>query len=397
LSETATIYPTWAEETALSPEVRALLACARGALDEKNLAAFGVALAACPSVDRLCETAVAHGMLGHLHRLVTSGPDPLLAERLGELQRLSVQRNLRQTGYLLRVLELLRTAGVEAMPFKGPVWAKCLYDDIAMRSWADLDVIIRHEQVAAAREVLLAHGLVDASRFSDRITRLKKGGWGQVALSAGDRGVTLELHWEVTSGFSVGALQAESLLSRADHLQLLEREVLAPCAIDRLLITCLNGARDRWDSVEGLLGLAVQMRQATDPFWPDAVAAAQSAGCRRRLIVGVAHACRVFGLQIPAEVSGSLAQDSVARFLVRSLDGGSLSRGDSERRRLKLATIFWRSATEDSVAAGLRHVAVRFLRPGPEDWEAVALPPWAEWLHYLLRPFLLVAKRAKRL
>jgi hypothetical protein len=45
----------------------------------------------------------------------------------------------------------------------------------------------------------------------------------------------------------------------------------------------------------------------------------------------------------------------------------------------------------------LRHAAARVFRPGPEDWEAVTLPPGAEWVHYMLRPFLLAVKWAKRL
>jgi len=40
---------------------------------------------------------------------------------------------------------------------------------------------------------------------------------------------------------------------------------------------------------------------------------------------------------------------------------------------------------------------VRFFRPGPEDWDSLALPGWAEWLYYLLRPPRLALKWLKRL
>jgi hypothetical protein len=401
--------------TTLSVEVHALLACARAVLDQREFAASRVALAACPSADRLCEAAVTHGMLGHVHRLVTADHasieplaadeaglptpvvDPRLVQRLTELQSLSARRNLRQTGHLLRILEHLQAADVEGMPIKGPAWAECLYGDIALRSWVDLDVLIRYDQIAASREVLLAHGFVDGNPFNPRLARLRRGGWGQVALRTPDQAVTLELHWEVTAGFSAGSLQADSLFLRADRLQLLGQEVPTPCPTDRLLITCLNGTRDRWDSVEGLLGLAVQVREAGGLSWPQVLGAAQAAGCRRRVTVGISHVSRLFGLEIPSEIEEALARDSVARALVRSLEEDSLDRGSPKDRRRRLTAISWRSATEDSLANGLRHAAVRFFRPGPEDWEALALPPRAEWLHYLLRPFLLAVKWAKRL
>ncbi len=354
-------------------------------------------------------------MLGHIHRLViadqasmepfagdeaalvTPSVDPLLVQRLTELQSLSARRNLRQTGHLLRILEHLRAAGIVGMPFKGPAWAECLYGDIALRSWDDLDVLVCYDQVAASREVLLAHGFVDGSPFNPRLARLRRGGWGQMALRTPDQGVTLELHWEVTAGFSAGSLQADALFSRAERLQLLGREVPIPCPTDRLLITCLNGSRDRWDTVEGLLGLAVQVREAGGSSWSQVLGAAQESGCHRRVTIGIAHACRLLAQETPPEIEEALVRDSVARALIRWLEEASLDRGSPDGRRRRLTAISWRSATEDSFGRGLWHAAVRFFRPGPEDWEALALPPRAEWLHYLLRPFLLAVKWAKRL
>ena len=391
----------WTEATTLSPEVQTLLACARAVLDGENLEAFRVTLAGCPSADRLCEAAVAHGMLGHLHHLVggqePTAVDPSLVRRLSELYRASGERSLRQTGFLLRVLEQLRAGGVEVMPFKGPAWAQRLYGDVALRSWVDLDLLVRYEQMAAACEVLLAHGFIEGTRFNERKLRVERGGWGHVVLAAVEQAVSLELHWEVTVGFSTGSLRAGAVFSGADSLRLLSREVTTPSRVDMLLITCLNGTRDRWDSVEGLLGLALQVRDAADSFWPRTVAVARAVGCARRVTVGVAHACRVLTLQTPREIADALAQDAVGRALLRSLRPETLERPAGWGPRGRLASMLWAFASEDSVSAGLRHAAVRFFRPGPDDWEAVALPRRAEWLYYPLRPFLVAGKWAKRL
>ena len=165
-------------------------------------------MTACPSVDRLLETAVKHKMLGHLHRLVTapeaaepgaltapgdsreSGADlfdPLLVARIRELQRASAARNLAQAGQLLRLLELLRQAGVEAIPYKGPALAERLYGDVTMRWSADLDLIVRHEQALLARQVLLASGLQDGSPFNARVIEENRSPWVTVPLLAVSR------------------------------------------------------------------------------------------------------------------------------------------------------------------------------------------------------------------
>jgi hypothetical protein len=259
---------SWADDPSLSPELRALLACARAVIDSRQPAELRMVLAACTDVEHLCKAAIDHGMLGHLHRLVAADQatlesrqavfESVLVNRLTELQRLSAQRNLRQTGHLLRILESLEAAGVSAMPIKGPAWGQRLYGDVTLRSWSDLDLIVAHGQALTARETLLASGFADSSPFNATILTRQRGGLGQVALSAIDQSVHLELHWEVTVGPGGQALRAETLLARAGRLQLLDRSVLSPSAVDCLLITCLNGAKDRWSSVEGLLGLAVR-------------------------------------------------------------------------------------------------------------------------------------------
>ena len=66
-------------------------------------------------------------------------------------------------------------------------------------------------------------------------------------------------------------------------------------------------------------------------------------------------ACRPFPVAVPAEVLRGLARDPVA----------------------------------------LDHLVMRSLLPGPEDWDAVRLPEWPEWLYWPLRPARLLAKYAR--
>ncbi|OFW61192.1 MAG: hypothetical protein A2133_10820 [Actinobacteria bacterium RBG_16_64_13] len=393
--------PTWADEALPSAEIRALLACARAVLDPGRLPELQAALTGCTSTDRLCEAAIEHGMLGHLHSVVAAAggalADPAPVARLAELQRLAAQRSLRQTARLLRLLGQLSAAGVQAMPYKGPAWAERFYGDVTLRSWADLDVLVPYERLQHARGVLLADGFVDGSPFNARLSGRRHRGWGEVAFSAIDQGIHVELHWEVTVGFSARSLRPESLFARAGHLSLLGQEVPTPSGTDCLLMTCLNGARDRWNDIEEMLGLAVQIRSTPETSWHETLDTARRAGCLRRTTISVAHVCRVLDLSVPQAVAGAIAHDAVARALFRSLKPEGLGPAPSTSHRRQLRTIFWRSATEDSVVAGLGQGAVRLFRPSPEDWAWIALPRHAEWLYYVFRPARLAVKWAKRL
>ncbi|MBN1321654.1 MAG: nucleotidyltransferase family protein [Thermoleophilia bacterium] len=385
----------------LSPEVRACLACARAVVEPARLDEFRAALAGCADADRLCPTAASQGMLGHLHRLVAAQAlgevDGALRDRLAELHSLSAQRNFRQTAYLLRLLESLRGAGVETMPFKGPAWAERLYGDVTLRFWSDLDLLVRHDQAATARQVLLAGGFVDDNRFNGRILRRARRGWGEIAMSNADHGVHADLHWEITVGFSGRSLDAGHLFSRGSKLSLLGREVATPHSVDLLIMSCLHGTRHRWDRVEELLGLAVQVADSPPPEWGDIVTAARAAGCTRRVAVGVSHVCRVFGLETPTEVREIIDRDCIARALLRSLGPETLDHQAASGSRAELVKLGWVFATEDSIVAAVWHGSVRFFRPGPADWDGLDLPGWAEWAYYLVRPPRLALKWLRRL
>lgn len=404
----------WTEISTLSPELRALLACARAVIAPQYVAGFRMILAECDNTERLCATAVAHGMIGHLHKLVASGPsldpnmqsgslpmggdtDSILLSRLTDLQRLAAERSLRQTAHLIRVLTALSDVGVDAMPYKGPAGAQRLYGDVTRRTWADLDILVRYEQVARAREALLANGYIDANRFNVRILGRNPRGWGEIVLSLPGSGVYVEIHWEVAVAFSGRSLESGSLLSNADSMELLGRKVLYPSAVDLLLITCINGTKDRWESVEALLGLARQVRDTEPGTWGAVLAVAREAGCLRRVVVAVGNVCRALGLETPPEVIKLIAEDRRSRSLLATLAPDSLASSSLPVCTRAITTLRWRAATEDTLLGSFVYLCTRLFRPGPEDWEAFRLPCWAEWLCYPLRPLRLAVKWAKRL
>lgn len=393
---------SWSALVGLSPELRVLLDCAKAVLDEDSSQCCWTVLKQCPCADRLVDAAIAHGMLGHLHRQATSvsapfAKDSQFVRRLVELQRNATILGLRQSASLLRLLNSLEAAEVAAMPIKGPAWAESLYGDVAMRVCADLDVIVRHDQMEAAREVALENGYVDAAWYNERVVRWHKEGWGHIEMSPTGSNPFLELHWEVFVSIGCRSLHGEDLLARAAPGSLLGREILAPSPIDGLLIDCVHGTKHEWDTVERMLGMAVRVSCTPAEDWERVVAAARRAKCRRRLVIAVEHVCRVFGLEAPAEIHDSLRRDSFARLYLRYLKPVFLENDYERTPQDDLARLATRFIAEDSVLLSLRHAAIRFFTPGPEDWEAYSLPRHLEWLYYPLRPFRLAMKWVRRL
>ncbi|MEI6727130.1 MAG: nucleotidyltransferase family protein [Actinomycetes bacterium] len=322
--------PASAGETTggLSPETVAVLMCAQVVVGTRHPEDLWAAVAACPSAERLCEEAVRQGMLGHLCRVVGAPGDPVPAgeearaeavrERLAQLYRQSAQRALSQTAYLLRILDDLHDAGIDALPMEGPVWAERLYGDVTLRHWDDLDILVHYRQVSAARDRLLAAGFRDWIPWNPRIMRYARRGGGEVALvNAADNALWVDLHWQVGVGYGDATLETEELLARAVPQTLMGRSVPSAAARDLLLMTCLNGMRHGWGSVEMLLAVGVQVRDLQRDAWPALLGAGREAGCERRVAIAVSHTCHALGMVRPEGVDRAIAQDLVSRALLR--------------------------------------------------------------------------------
>jgi hypothetical protein len=387
--------------TALSPEVSALLACARAVLDKAYLEECGSALALCTSTERLLESAAGHRMLGPLWKLVTSesslSVDPGLKRRLSELQRASAVRTLRQAGHLVRTLDVLASAGIRAIPFKGLVWAQVLYGDITMRNSADLDLLVDYGSAPAAREALLANGLLDFNPFNQKMMHKHHGIQGQICLFSPEAQLFVDLHWKVNVATGRRSLEFEPVLSRSAEVEVLGRPLVCPSGTDMILMTCLAGTRDRWNTVGRLLDLAVEIRQMPVEGWGDLLNTASVYGFRRRLTVSVGHVCGLLRLEMPALIADQVAEDRVGRALVHSLSVNALAKRPPDGLRERLTLLFWNSATEDRYGDWLRQAFSRLFLPTSEDWGAVSLPRWLDWLCYPLRPGRLAVKWVGRL
>ena len=100
-----------------------------------------------------------HGMLPIVYlRLSETGVSSVPPTVISFLRRSFQETTWRNTllaGELTRVLDLLASHGIDAVPFKGPVLAALAYENVAMRQFSDLDLLVQHHERARTRELLL--------------------------------------------------------------------------------------------------------------------------------------------------------------------------------------------------------------------------------------------------
>jgi hypothetical protein len=146
----------------LSPEDQLclLLACGRFSPDVKKRAVER--LEAGPRWDVLLERARTHGLIPllyhRLHELDFHDVPPPVRRNLTDSFGINAIRNQLLAQEFVRVLAQLGTAGVGVIPLKGIALAESLYGDPALRTCADLDILVHPKDVAESLRLLQASG-----------------------------------------------------------------------------------------------------------------------------------------------------------------------------------------------------------------------------------------------
>ena len=234
----------------------------------------------------LAAAASEHGLCGLLHAdIVSRGRPwpPAQVDSLRETQRLLLVRGVRQLDAAARVSTLLRDRGLRSLPLKGASLVETLYDSVADRAMADVDILALDDWQASMRALREAgfrdSGAADHARcFEDPVT-----------------GTLVELHHSITSCPGLFPVDAEGLWARSveGKGQIARR----PSVEDLLVHLALHAAFQH-----GLVLSLVQyldfrrLFERTPPDHERLLAIAQASGALGALAAAVAAATAVVGL-----------------------------------------------------------------------------------------------------
>lgn len=84
-------------------------------------------------------------------------PDKVLDE-LKDSFIANIKKNLLMTGELIKILKILKSNNINAIPYKGPILANLVYGDISLREFNDIDILINKSDAIKLKSLMLSKG-----------------------------------------------------------------------------------------------------------------------------------------------------------------------------------------------------------------------------------------------
>ncbi|GAB6044330.1 nucleotidyltransferase domain-containing protein [Endothiovibrio diazotrophicus] len=343
-----------------------------------------------------------HGVLALCQRALTDLPAGLVPADVLEKIKRRVERNrhrsLHLTAELVGLLQALREAGVEVLPFKGPALSERLFGSPLVRPPGDLDLLIRPDALSTADGVLRARGYLPRSpRFPvDRhnrqtIQRVRP----DIEYLHPQHRQVVELHWRWQRNPWLMRLDEQRVWGERREQPLGGRTVPALDDRELLLYLCVHGCRHRWYRLKWLADVAWWLDDpAGIPERRALLERAGQTGARTALYATQALLERLGAPQFDLPRPRPAAADAMADHCLHLLTHAAT---DPEPTALGLARGLWMEwKMSDSWRARLHGIIwARFLRPNDNDMETLLLPPRLTPLYVFLKPLLWFWRRVR--
>jgi hypothetical protein len=310
-------------------------------------------------------------------------------QRLQKYFQENSARNVLLTAELCGLIERLSRNGIEAIPYKGPMLALFAYNDLFLRRFVDLDIMVRKEDVAKSIDLLLAAGYEFSKplNLTQRQVLLRTQHNLQFRRHNGQ--MIVELHWEVASHLFASTVQAEDLWKNLAVTELNDAAIKTLSPEDLIFSLLIHGSRHLWERLLWIcdVGWIVSNYELN---WQILLERTRSTKTERMFLLGLYLSNMLLNVSLPSVIEKEIEQDRMLEKLARPVIKGILS--GPENQPVPFFKMFEfnlkvRKAWSSRVRY-FRHV----LDPTDRDLSAVALPRALSFGYYLMRPVRLLCK-----
>jgi hypothetical protein len=299
-------------------------------------------------------------------------------------------RNLALTGELVKAIRLFQEAGIPVLTFKGPVLAMQLYQELGLRQFADVDILVPQTYLTRAKLCLAEAGFkpdhqLDVSQEAALTHFLHELGFRSTA------GYKVELHWRLFERY-FSLWPSSGVFERARAVRLFNLEIKTFANEDLLLYLCVHGTKHMWSQLSFVVDIA-KLVCTQDLDWDEVFRRSRWQGSERMLLLGLGLVRRVLGVTLPNEVLAPASHNA----LITKLASWFEQCLQDDRLVSVFEGYIFQLRVRERLSDKCRYGLLSLLAPTPHDWAFLRLPRVFFPLYYFVRPIRLLVRYGQTL
>lgn len=375
-----------------SPEIELIIACARTQLTPETQAAIKDNIGKINDWQKVISLAAFHRVTALLYiNLKKTCLDSVPHEIINQLKKIYKDNavwNFSTSITLLKIIDLFKKKNIQAIPFKGPVIAEKAYGDLNLRSFGDLDILVKKNDVIAAQDLLIQYGYKAEFTLSPKHEQKYLEHENSFSFYHKNN-LSIDLHWEITGRYLLRHIYFESFENRLQTTSFLEKKIV--CIPDDIMLVylCVHGTSHCWDKLEWLCCFVELVKKQDEKTILSVFSLAKKMGARRIFLLGLYLGQNILNAEYPEQITKTIVFDQgivkCANIIKKQIfKQKTYSDGDASWRFSPVHILI-----RDSYFDRLRYLIYLCTMPTIKEWTKYPMPYWLTPLYHLIRPLRL--------
>ena len=383
-------------QQSIKQEITFILLCSRLELDSETENQAKI-LIDTPSFDweYFYETSLNFGVLpllyGHLKNRFKAVVPVHIYKKIKHFFMMNAAKNMVLTNELLKILDLLKTRDILAVPFKGPALADMVYGSDVLRIFSDIDIFVQESEAVKARDILQEYGYQLAhewdKKYDDFYVRVEHA----FNLQSPDGKINIDLQWKLLGIYTPEPITLEKFKNRLITEKFGGRDTLQLACEDLLFYLCVHGTKDGWRKFEWVCCIAEILRNHPDLKWDQMIETAKKECCLKKFKLGLYLAYSLCKAPLPDFFKTEIKNDEGLKLISKQFEDHFFS----NKTLIPDFTNNPRFSTfhihiQDGLKNKFRYILRQLFRPTTKEILLWSVPWKLNFLYYIFRPIRLL-------
>jgi hypothetical protein len=281
-------------QNTLEIENQILLTCARSKLDEASRNRLVSLTKNDICWDSLVCLAGHHKLLPllykHLSAVCSENIPNIIEERLKQFYRLNSIHNLERFSALIQVTQLLEEYCINVVSIKGPLYTLQYFDDISLRSFYDIDIIVAKKHFQKSILLLKSNGYDFYPKNIPEQYFLKFATLHHHARLVNERGTMVEVHWRLSSHYE-SITDIERISNYIKNISFYGTNFITLSPEMLIVYLSIHAQIHCWQKYDYLMCIAEVINNAEDMDWKVVFSFAKKLRVEKILLFSISMAC----------------------------------------------------------------------------------------------------------
>lgn len=379
----------------IMPEMQLLLLCTKVSLSPEDIHTVqNIASKLQNPYKTLIQLAYSHAVVPQLyHTFNIHFPHHTITTTLKPHYLHIVQTNMAMSSALIDITQLLEAHQIPTLHFKGPVLATQVYNDITLRQYGDLDMLIRKEDKKAALSLLKTEGFTPEIVLQTRTKETFFSAVNVLGFQSPNKRIFVEVHWELLSKNYAIKWEESDLWGKTQSVIINKQPLQTLSHTNHFLYLCTHGSKHLYERLSWVSDIDHYIQTQPNLNWEEVITGSKKLGISRILSLSLYLVQYLLDTPLPSELKKAIAQDVMAKKLAKKLITLHFSHTQPSKKGFFTFTLLcdMREKRSDKI----RFAWYALFATKLDDFRFIQLPRYLAFLYPFIRPLRLMIKYLK--